>query len=102
MKNKHEAEMKEVQAKLAEAEKALAEAKKGEEVEKAKEEKAKAEKDPCCFGCRRRPVFLPQCLFQLVLRHERTVLSIDIAGNQVHMKMLYRLSGSFSIILNDI
>ena len=45
VKNKHEAEMKEVQAKLAEAETALEEVKKGEEVEKAKEEKAKAEKE---------------------------------------------------------
>ena len=45
VKNKHEAEMKEVQAKLAEVETALEEVKKGEEVEKAKEEKAKAEKE---------------------------------------------------------
>ena len=50
MKNKHEAEMKEVQAKLEEAEKALEEAKKGEEVEKAKEEK---EKESVMWGSRR-------------------------------------------------
>ena len=39
VKNKHETEMKEVQAKLAEAEKALAEVKKGEEVEKEVKDK---------------------------------------------------------------
>lgn len=39
VKNKHEAEMKEVKAKLAETEKALAEAKKGEEVEKEVKDK---------------------------------------------------------------
>ena len=39
VKNKHEAEMKEVKAKLAETEKALAEVKKGEEVEKEVKDK---------------------------------------------------------------
>ena len=51
VKNKHEAEMKEVQAKLAEAETALEEVKKGEEVEKAKAEKEVKEKESAMCGC---------------------------------------------------
>ena len=48
VKNKHEAEMKEVQAKLAEAETALEEVKKGEEVEKEVKDK-----ESVMLGCGR-------------------------------------------------
>ena len=48
VKNKHEAEMKEVKAKLAETEKALVEAKKGEEVEKEVKDK-----ESVMLGCGR-------------------------------------------------